>query len=117
MTTKTMKNIMMFGFIIAALFVGVTLVMSSSAFAANATPSVGIGNPGIGRPDFAGAGVGGIGQPGFAGIAGIGRPGVVNGFNFAPKTAPKPPVKPVINPLIPRSDFFFFDEEAGFAVD
>jgi hypothetical protein len=92
MATKTIKNVMMFGIIVAAVLIGMTFIMSSSASAAVAAQSAGIVRPGFNEPVF------------------------------APRVAPRPFVQPFfprvnpffprINPFFPRINPFFFDVDA-----
>jgi di/tricarboxylate transporter len=104
MSTMTMKNVRTFVIIVAAVLIGMTFIMSSSAYAAVAAPSAGVVRPAINQPIF------------------------------APKVAPQPFIaprpfvapRPFFNPFFPRVNPFFFDvdvnpfffnEGVGVAVD
>ena len=95
MATNTMKNVMAFGIIVAAVLIGMTFIMSSSASAAVAVPG-----------------------------AGIVRPAIINEPMVPSKVAPRPFVRPNVNPFFPRINPFFnvdvnpfFFNQEGFAAD
>ena len=101
MATNTMKNVMAFGIIVAAVLIGMTFIMSSSASAAVAVPGAGIVRPAI-----------------------INEPMVPSKVAPRPFIAPKPFVRPNFNPFFPRINPFFnvdvnpfFFNQEGFAAD
>jgi hypothetical protein len=87
-----MKNVMTFGIIVAAVLIGMTFIMSSSASAAVAAPSAGIVRPAINEPIFASR----VAPRPFIGAR--------------PFIAPRPFVRPNFNPFFfPRFNPFLFD--------